>query len=587
MSTYQVLVTSMAVGAVAVPIVTLAVLWLIRRDRIFSNVAPGEIPAEPDEAPTSFVVPGAQYSGEVPARSAPPPGVSPGLGGVVVDGSADGRDIAAMIIDLTHRGWLTLTELPDAPGHDWEISRVDRPLDASLDLTEVHLITNVAPVGGSARLSELVLDGDTRLGLLRLDMYREVVARGWYLAAPAQTSDIPMAILGFGGLLGIVLALIEVSPVSIGAGAVIVACSFLTSLVVRGSGPRTALGTAIRIQTLGLRRHLEESRGYQISYSDAAARFRDLLAWAVVFDLVDHWTEVFGRLDVETDVPELRFARDPRWLSHLKTEAAVSPSPMAAAVVLPRRRAYSAADAVSTVLVDPADVAASSEPAEVVAVAALSAGGTVPSGQVPAPARPSVGGRITQVLARVRGALQELLPARPVPSEAQSPATPIRVQGPAAPVAVPAADEVAGVRQWVPRPSTKPLAARTRTPVVPPRTPGVAATPATPQRVPHPEEPVPSAPTTPAAPATPSRPPVTSPVSVSGAGEPTAEDQLWDSWLGELDLAMAGEVSDPDDDETEGGTVISGPERFDVLLAPPLWPDVPVHRSTSRTDLPQ
>jgi len=110
MTTYEYVAASIAGAAVSVPIVTWIVLWLIRRDRIFANVAPGEIPADPEEAPTKFVSQGAHYWGEVEARSTPPAGVSPGLAGVVIDGSADGRDIAAMILDLARRGWLQLAQ---------------------------------------------------------------------------------------------------------------------------------------------------------------------------------------------------------------------------------------------------------------------------------------------------------------------------------------------------------------------------------------------------------------------------------------------------------------------------------------------
>jgi hypothetical protein len=51
---------------------------------------------------------------------------------------------------------------------------------------------------------------------------------------------------------------------------------------------------------------------------------------------------------------------------------------------------------------------------------------------------------------------------------------------------------------------------------------------------------------------------------------------MFSDWMSELDLAMTGDVEDWDLEATDGGTVITGPERFDVLLTPPLWPDVPL-----------
>ena len=58
--------------------------------------------------------------------------------------------------------------------------------------------------------------------------------------------------------------------------------------------------------------------------------------------------------------------------------------------------------------------------------------------------------------------------------------------------------------------------------------------------------------------------------------EPRSEAAMFSDWLDEFDLAMTGDVETRDLESTEGGTVITGPERFDVLVAPPLWPDVPL-----------
>ncbi len=158
-------------------------------------------------------------------------------------------------------------------------------------------------------MSELRVKGDNRLGLVQLDLAREVVARGWYPAPPSQPSDVPMAVLGLGGLLGIVVALMNVTPVSVSAGCVIVACAYLTSLIVRGNTPRTALGTAVRIQVLGFRRSLEDARSHQFSYIDAAGTFREYLPWAVVFGIEQHWAEVFAELDVVARWPTCTWPR--------------------------------------------------------------------------------------------------------------------------------------------------------------------------------------------------------------------------------------------------------------------------------------
>lgn len=584
---YELVASAIALGAISVPIVTWAVLWLIRRDKIFADLPPGEIPADPEEAPTSYVSRGTHYWGEVEARSTPPAGVSPGLGGVVIDGSANGRDIAAMILDLARRGWLQLKKVSGtgSAGGDWAITRVAQPLDATLDLNEVHLITNIASPGGTAWLSELCSASDNRLALVQQDLHREVVARGWYSVAPHQTSDIPMAVLGVGGLLGLVIPLIHVSTVSIGAGAVILACAFLTSLVVRGATPRTALGTAVRIQALGLRRYLDQAQSYQFSYSDALETFRAYLPWAVVFELENQWADVFATLDVVAQTSELQFARDLGWFANIRDRTrALPPTVPVGEVTAPRRGAYSEEDVVATVLMTPEEVAAEKlsvapevtvarrspdAPADLKApghaprlTSARVAGAGVRSGISAAARRralaaPGVGKRPRADGGEVA---PRSVPLSPVTAEPAPPAEDLSTETLDVPTAGVSGgpEKVPSVRQWVPNEAARPAALRPR--------PKPAADPIAVQ-------------TPPAAPVTPVRAPVPAEAPVTPAPAARSEAAIFSEWMSEFDLAMTGDVEDKDFEATDGGTVITGPERFDVLLTAPLWPDVPVRAS--------
>lgn len=604
MTTYELAVVLVAGVAMLVPAITWGVLWYVRRDRIFTTVDPGLLPEDPD-APTKRVYPGSVYSGEMPLRSSPPPGVSPGLAGVVVDGCADGRDIAAMVLDLVRRGWLQLTEVPGAEAaRDWMITRVDQPLDATLDLSEVNLITNIAAPGMTALMSELRRKGDNRLGLAQLDLAREAVTRDWYPVTPAQPSDVPMAVFGLGGLLGIVVALIAVTPTSVCAGAVIVASAFLTSVIVRGNIPRTALGTAIRIQILGFRRYLDEAESYQFSYTDAAATFRDYLPWAVVFGFEQRWADTFAKLDVVADAADVHLAQDLRWFAGIRqpTDALPPTTEPVGQANLPRRLAFEydipeSEGEAETILQAPpggdvrsaAGDGARETPSPVsraVSAARLAASDTgrglaIMARAVGTTAR-GLGFRITGLIRGVGRRSEEQTVILP----AVSPATPVR-----RPPAVPAAplqavaqpvpeqvadpegtvilDRTAAVRQWVPRPSTRPVPLTSRRrPVMPAAAPpDVPAAPATPRRPPREQQ-----------------PPI--PVAIEQAiaasignpvGRPVAQPRPlppWSEWLHEFDQAMSGDFVAHDPDTTEGGTVITGPERFDVLVHAPLWPDV-------------
>jgi hypothetical protein len=401
-------------------------------------------------------------------------------------------------------------------------------------------------------------------------------------------------VLGLGGLLGVVVALMNVSAVSLTAGSVVVACAYLTSLIVRGNTPRTALGTAVRIQVLGFRRYLEDARSHQFSYINAAGTFREYLPWAVVFGLEQRWAEVFAELDVVAEVAELHLAQDLRWFAGIKgPEDALTPTPERPELEgIPRRLAPRVntgdpdADA-ETVLVPGGSVVEETivevdeaiAPPPVVIDAVPRAGEVVPADEVlverfaPPPVRRSVmaavadtGTRVVAaaklgasdtgrglvimsraVAAGIRGlARPRPRPDAPTPvTPAASPATPVRVTPAVAPA----------VRQWVPRPSVRP-------PGVTPR-PGPAMPAQEPAGVPT-------------APVTPRRPP--------RLDETVAVRQLppWSDWLDEFDLAMSGDFDADAPDATDGGTVISGPERFDVLLTVPLWPDVPLDTRPDR-----
>lgn len=604
MRAYELVAMSIAAGAVVVPVVSFVVLWFLRRDRIFTEVGPGEVPSDIEDAPTKRVGPGTEYWGDHPLRSTPPVGISPGLAGVVLDGSADGRDIAAMVLDLARRGWLVLDDVP-APnqGRDWQITRVDQPLDATLDLNEVYLITNIAAPGSATRMSDLRKKGDHRLGLVQLDLAREVVARGWYPAPPLQPSDVPMAVLGLGGLLGVVVALINVTPVSLTAGSVVVACAYLTSLIVRGNTPRTALGTAVRIQVLGFRRYLEDARSHQFPYIDAAGTFREYLPWAVVFGIEQRWAEVFAELDVVAQMADLHLAQDLRWFAGIKgPEDALTPSPERPDLEsTPRRLALTgdtARDAEAETVLVPAVIASVPlvEVAPDEALVERFAPPPGPRGVVPALKQGASDTRRGLVIMAkgvatvTRGLVHRVAAAvtgrRPHTDErtlripAASPVTPVRAAAsalvaPTQPLPVDAVDEAApAVRQWVPRPSVRPSVLKPRPrPALPADEPAHApAAPVTPRRPPQLDETV--------VPAVPTEPVPTEPVTTT----PTPARQLppWSDWLDELDLAMSGDFDADGPDVTEGGTVISGPERFDVLLTVPLWPDIPLDTHPDR-----
>lgn len=359
MTTYEVFATGCALLSLLMLIVFWIVIWHTRRDRRFAFLTPGEIPTNPDEAPTRFVQRSGYRKEQIEAMPTPPPGVSPGLAGVVLNSSVDGREIAAMILDLEQRGWLMLSQVNGTSGmtRDWEIARVDKPLDASLGLEEVYLITNLDTTGESVRLSELCDPSDHRLSFLRSDLNREAVSRGWYAAPPNRNTGSDKAVLGLGCLIGIVIPLLYLSRTTVFAGIVVIVFSFLTAVVVRGTPPRTALGTAVRVQTLGFGNYLSEAKSHQFSYSNAIETFRAYLPWALVLGIENHWVELFSKIGV-AETSGLSFAHDLCTFEFSRERKRITPSAKVADdETTPRRGAYSEEDVTSTVFVSPEELA--------------------------------------------------------------------------------------------------------------------------------------------------------------------------------------------------------------------------------------
>lgn len=100
-------------GAGTVGVAGLAGAWMLARrrktgDQRFGGVTPGELPADGQRYD---VVRGPEP--EVAVRFDPPRDTTPGLMGTIIDRSADNRDVAGTIVDLSVRGYLTMTDLGD------------------------------------------------------------------------------------------------------------------------------------------------------------------------------------------------------------------------------------------------------------------------------------------------------------------------------------------------------------------------------------------------------------------------------------------------------------------------------------------
>ncbi|MEL4359446.1 MULTISPECIES: DUF2207 family protein [unclassified Luteococcus] len=223
------------------------------RDQEFVGVTPGQVPVD-GTGSTRPVRGGREWKGEVAVQFHPPKDVSPALAGTVLDGQVNPADLGAMMIDLSLRGWFRIGK----QGDDWELQLL-RPIVAS-ELTPAEVLLLQGLFLGQAEyvlLSQIKKQLAGPLRQCRDQLYQDVVAHGWYQRHPDPGR---LATWWF------------------------------------GRSPRTAAGTAVRIQTLGFRKYLATAEADQIRFEEAADQFSRYLPYAMIFGLAERWAGVIGEV---------------------------------------------------------------------------------------------------------------------------------------------------------------------------------------------------------------------------------------------------------------------------------------------------
>ena len=294
----------------------------LHHDELFTDVIPGVVPPQPDAAPRHRLKGLTQeYDGEIAVAFAPPRGFRPGLVGTVVDGRVDSRDLTATLVDLAVRGHLRITAVPaegepnperrhyarrpepaERPKTDWVLSRSDRPPYDSLDDVERALLEGVFAEAPKVRMSQLGRPALQALRETQVAFYREVVRRGWYRRHPQQQGAGGCAIIALGAVAGLLFVLVRQTVWGILAGVLVLGAAVLLSRVLRGRTPRTAVGSAVRIQALGFKKYLQTAEAEQFSFEEAAGIFSRYLPYAMVFGVAQHWARVFGELARRADL---------------------------------------------------------------------------------------------------------------------------------------------------------------------------------------------------------------------------------------------------------------------------------------------
>ena len=281
------------------------------RDEQYAGITPGLTPGTGQE---TRIVRGSAPT--VAVQFAPPEGVTPGLVGTLIDETANTIDVAATLVDLAARGYLTIAEVGGRgflSGKDWELTRTQPTAQqAAIPLRpyEQVLLDGVFASGpGPVALSSLKNKFKPTLTSVQNLLYDEVVTRGWFRRSP-QSQRATWFGLGFTlvvlGVISLVWLHGFLSDIASGAGLPFspsFALSFglilaggIVMFLGRKMAARTADGSAVLAQAEGFKQYLVTAEASQIKWEEAQDVFSRYLPYAIVFGVASQWAATFQRV---------------------------------------------------------------------------------------------------------------------------------------------------------------------------------------------------------------------------------------------------------------------------------------------------
>jgi hypothetical protein len=237
--------------------------------------------------------------GAIVAEYEPPLRLRPAQLGVIVDESADPRDLVATIVDLAVRGYLTITEHPKHGlfGHaDWTLDK--KKAGDDLLPYEGKLFDGLFAGGDSVLLSSLKGHFAPTLKCAEKLLYADAMRRGWFVADPSWVRTAYAGVGCVAAVLGIGLVFFLGQLVGWGfVGLALVPAGIALLLLNRAMPARTAAGAALFAQALGFKRYMDTAETDRAAFAEREGLFTAYLPYAVVFASVEGWMRAFAGLD--------------------------------------------------------------------------------------------------------------------------------------------------------------------------------------------------------------------------------------------------------------------------------------------------
>jgi len=248
------------------------------------------------------------------AEYEPPEKIRPAQAGLLIDESADTKDVTATIVDLAVRSYLTITEIPPRGPFgivkkDWSLARTvgrahpealqpyERTIFDGLFGEDAMDATETEPTD-EVKLSALKQHFYTTLAKAQRELYADSVSRKWFAADPQRVRQI-YAGLGVGAIIvaGFLVFWLGSSLGAglVGLGAVVPAVALLG---VASRMPRkTRTGAELLRRTLGFRHYMEIAEKERQRFAERENIFSEYLPYAIVFGCVEKWARAFSDID--------------------------------------------------------------------------------------------------------------------------------------------------------------------------------------------------------------------------------------------------------------------------------------------------
>src|SRR5438128_364685 len=201
----------------------------------------------------------------------PPQNLRPAELGLILDETADTKDVTATIVDLAVRGFLTITEVPGK--RDWMLTQKSDDV-ANLLPYERTLYNGLFGSRQQVKISELKGTFHSSLNSAESEVYADAMSRKFFRARPDMVRLATVGVAILIALFGVGLTF--VLGITFGGGLIgvaVILVGVVLAVMNRAMASRTASGRGVMQKTLGSRLYMTTAEKSRQPFAEKTATF--------------------------------------------------------------------------------------------------------------------------------------------------------------------------------------------------------------------------------------------------------------------------------------------------------------------------